>query len=180
MDFRRSRFLALFFAAWLLALTACSHYRLGTGSEPLFRRLYVAPVENSAALPQTTALYTQQVREAFLRDGRLTLVNRPEDADVILSLDLGSYRRVTTSALPADTGLARKFDLELEARATLKATAEDKVYFADRPLAVTRQIFTTPSPTSTVSEQQQAEYTVQPLLAQALAERAVHAVLDTW
>lgn len=157
----------------LLGLTACANYRLGTGAEPRFSRLYLAPVASDALIPQAQALVTTQLREAFLKDGRVALVASADEADAVLTITLNGYHREVTVSQPGDTGLARRFDVSLRARATLSDVRTKQILFADRPLNATRGVFTD-------SGQLQAEYQALPLLAETLADRTVHAVLDTW
>ena len=70
----------------LLAGPGCSHYQLGTGTpgKLTFSTLYIEPVENKTLLPQARALLSTQLRAAFARDGRISLVNSPEAADATL------------------------------------------------------------------------------------------------
>lgn len=167
--------LALFasFAALALGLASCANYHLGTGSETRYATLHVAIVKSDVLLPQAVALVTTQVREAFLKDGRVRLVDSAADADAVLTLTLEDYHREETVARADDTGLARRFDLVLQARAALVDQRSKQVVFANRPLKVTRGAFTD-------SGQIQSEYQTLPLLAEQLAERALHAVLDSW
>jgi hypothetical protein len=168
-------------AACLLLVTACSHYRLGTGGTPAFSTLYVAPVENAAGLPQAAALFTTRLRETLLRDSRVTLVNDPATADATLTVELVRLDRAMTSARPRDTGLARKFDLTLASRCTLRDNrAGGRLLMDRRPVTATRQVFATPTPAATQSDQLQAEYNTLPHLAGVLAEAISHAVLDVW
>jgi hypothetical protein len=159
----------------LLALAGggCAHYHLGTGASPAFASLYLAPVQNHAGVPQATAIVSAQLREAFLRDGRIALAASPELADAILTVTLASYGRETLTALARDTGLARKLGLTLEATATLTDQRTGQVMFERRPLHAVRQAFTD-------SGQLQAEADAVPLLAEQLAQAATRAVLDTW
>jgi hypothetical protein len=167
----------LILAGLLVCLTAflagCSHYRLGTGATLAFKTLYVAPVANDAALPQAAALVTARVREAFLRDGRLTLAPGPGTADAVLTIALDTLEREVATVRPDDTGLARKVDLDLSATATLRDRRTGTVLFENRPLVARRQVFTD-------SGQIQAEYQTLTLLADALAAEAVRAVVDIW
>ncbi len=153
--------------------TGCAHYRLGTAAHPDFTSIYIAPVRNDAGVPQATALVTTALRDAFLKDGRLSLAAHPTEADAVLTVVLTAYSRNVTTARAGDTGLARKFDLHLQANATLTDASGETVWFAERPLPVARQIFTD-------SGQLQAEYQTLPHLADEVADRAVHAVLDVW
>ena len=157
---------ALFFAA-------CSHYRLGTGGQLAFTTLYVAPVENDAAIPQAAALFGTQLRDALLRDGRVQLVGDPAAADATLTVHLAGYERHIATRQAEDTGLARKLELDLAATATLHDNRTGRDLFTARPITVTRQAFTD-------SGQLQAEYQTLPHLAAALADRTAHAVLDVW
>jgi hypothetical protein len=156
-----------------LGLAACAHYQLGTKSKLAFATVYVAPVENRAVLPQAQAIVATALRDALLRDGRVTLVTSPEAADVTLRVALAGYNREMAAANPADTGLARKFALHLHAACTLTDNRTGRPLFADRDITVTKDAYTD-------SGQLQAEYQTVPLLAEALADKVAHAVLDVW
>lgn len=162
-------------------LTGCGHYRLGTGGQTTFRTLYVAPVQNDSALPQAVAPISTALREAFLRDGRVTLVESPEAAEAVLTVQIDRFGREIATVLPNDTGLARKFDLTLYARATLRDTRSGQLLFTNRPLVARRQIFTdNPTTAGRFDNQLQAEFQSVPLLAETLAAAASRAVLDVW
>lgn len=169
MRFRLFVFLIL---CGLIAGSGCSHYQLGTDAKLAFSSLYIAPAESKTLLPQARALITTQVREAFERDGRVTLVNSPESADATLHLTLRDYHREMASVLENDTGLARKFTLTLNVAATLTQRNGQNL-FTDRIVRVQRDAFTDLG-------QLQSEYQTLPLLAEALAKKVVHTVLDVW
>lgn len=159
--------------ALLLGTAGCSHYHLGTGSQLAFSSLYVAPVNMRALIPQAQPILGSALREGFLHDGRVSLVNDPAAAQAVLAITVRDYHRDVATVRAGDTGLARKFIVTLGAEATLTETATGRVLFKDRPIVVKRDVFTD-------SGQQQAEYQILPLLAQDLAGKATHAVLDTW
>ena len=159
-------------AAFLLA-SGCSHYRLGAGATPGFKTLFIAPVTSEALVPQWQAALNTQLREAFIRDGRVALVERADAAEAVLQIKLIAYDRTATVGQPLDTGLARRFDVNLRAQATLVDQRTGQPRFAQRPLTATRGVFVD-------GGLAQAEYQTLPLLAAALADHALHAVLDTW
>ncbi|WP_161554946.1 LPS assembly lipoprotein LptE [Ereboglobus luteus] len=159
---------------------SCSHYQLGSGGKLPFRTIYIAPVENAANIPQGAAIFSAQLRESFVRDGRLAVVNSAAAADVTLTVTLERYTRNMTTSRADDSGLARKFDLTVLAVCTLQGANDGKVYFEKRPVSSTRQIFTTPTFDARQSDQLQAEYNAMPLLASSLASGVTHAVLDVW
>jgi hypothetical protein len=160
--------------------SGCAHYQLGTGGKLSFHTLYIAPVENKARLPQAVSVVSTQLREAFIHDGRVTVVDSPADADATLTVSLSNYSRDVTSARPDDTGLARKFNLNLAAVCTLRDNRAGTVLFDQRVVNVEQQIFTTAKLQRTDSDQLQAEYQALPLLASSLAQKVTHATLDVW
>jgi hypothetical protein len=161
----------VFWSATLLLAAGCSHYSLGTGRAAPFRTLHVEPVTNRTLLPQAPAVLTSRLREAFARDGRAQLADAP--ADAVLTVALSGYRREVAAVREGDTGLARKFNVTLDALCTLRLPASGKVLFENRLIQVTREVFTD-------SGQLQAEYQVLPLLADALAAKVTRATLDVW
>ena len=148
----------------------CSNYRLGTGSRPAFATLQVEPVANRTALPQTEALFSARLREAFIRDGRVQLAT---SGAAVLAVTLTDFRREVAAVREGDTGLARKFNLTLTATATLRDAAGGRLIWDRRTFTVTREAFTD-------GGQLQSEHQALPLLAEALAQRVSQAALDSW
>lgn len=165
--------LPVFCLLLLLGLTGCSHYQLGTEGKLAFNTLYVEPVANKTLLPQAQTITSTQLREAFNLDARVTLVNSPADADATLSVTITDYRREVAAAREDDTGLARKFSLSLTASCNLHDNRQGKALFEKRLVTVRRDAFTD-------SGQLQSEYQDLPLLADDLAKKIAHAVLDVW
>lgn len=170
---RRRFFPGLVVFSLLGFVAGCAHYQLGNGAAPEFRTLYLAPVNNTAAVPQAVAVVSRELRLALSNDGRVTLAAAPGTADVVLTINLIDYARDMTAVRPADTALARKFDVSLTARLTLTDQRTGRALIGRRDLQVTRQIFTDDG-------QVPAEYQALPLLARELGVRVVHAVLDVW
>lgn len=171
-----SRVSVLPLVALLLAVAGwvgCTNYQLGTAAKVDFTTLYIEPVESTTLLPQARALLSTQVREAFARDGRLALVNAPGSADVTLRLVIRDYHRDVASVQENDTGLARKFTLTLGVACTLHDNRKGSDLFADRMITAQRDAFTD-------GGQLQSEYQALPLLAEALAKKVTHTVLDVW
>lgn len=165
------------FGFWIglavLLTVGCTGYRLGTGSQLEFSSLHVAAVQMKALVPQAQPILTGAIRDAFVKDGRLTLVSNPEAGGASLQVIVRDYRRDVATVRPGDTGLARKFIVTLTVEASLVNPTDGHIFFTGRVIEVKRDVFTD-------SGQQQAEYQILPLLAQDLADKLTHAVLDTW
>lgn len=159
--------------ASVLCLTGCAGYQLGTGSAPKFATLFVAPVKTEALVPQARAELTTRLREAFIRDGRMRLVNSAESADAVLEVTVAGYKRDVVVTRADDTGLARRFDVTLQARATLRSNRDKSLYFTDRVIESKRGAMTDDGLVP-------AETQLLPILGESLATEAVSAVLDTW
>ena len=134
------RLLPVLCAAVLLG--GCASYQLGTGTTPKFSTLFIAPVTSETLIPQAQVLVTIQLREAFIRDGRITLVNSAESADAVLLVSLTGYSRDVSVSRQDDTGLARRFDVTLKAHATLTDSRTKQALFTRRPLTAKRGVFT--------------------------------------
>jgi outer membrane lipopolysaccharide assembly protein LptE/RlpB len=165
-------FLLSLFAA-LVGLTGCANYRLGTEGKLTFTTLYVEPAQNKTLLPQSRAILSTQIRDAFARDGRITLVNSEAEADATLHVAITDYHRDVASVKESDAGLARKFTLTLGVTCTLHENHSGRDLFRDRKVDVHRDAFTD-------GGQLQSEYQTLPLLAEAMAKKVTHAVLDVW
>ena len=172
-----SRLRALIIGLSLIGLflaSGCSNYHLGTESAPLqFKTLFIAPVVNTAAVPQAVVPITSAIRTALVSDPRVELSDSADAADALIQVTLVKYGRSFTAVLPTDTALARKFDLTLTATCTLTHQQTGKILFANREIKSTRQIFVD-------GGQGPAEYQVMPQLADDLARQIAHAVLDVW
>ena len=168
----------------LLACLACgcSHYQLGTEGKLAFTTLYIAPVQNKVLLPQAQAVVSSQLREAFLRDGRVELVDSPAAADAVLTVVITDYHRDMIATRESDIGLASKFAITLGATCALRDNRSGRDYFQSRLINAERDAYTdNGQPSSPLTgDQLQAEYNNVPLLAASLADRVAHIVLDVW
>jgi hypothetical protein len=151
----------------------CSHYRLGTGAPLPFQSIQIDPVANHTLAPQLQPILSARLREGFIRDSRVQVVNSGSAADASLSLAISGYQREIATVREGDTGLARKFNVTLSVTGTLRDTRTGKVIWESRTFTATREVFTD-------GGQLQSEYQVVPLLAESLAPQMVRAVLDQW
>jgi len=174
---------SLLLASALLA-PGCANYRLGSGADPSFATLYIVPAKNKTMLAQSQALTSTLIREAFVRDGRVSVVDSPEEADATLEVTLVNYRRDNAANREDDVGLARKFTLHLRAICRLRDNRTGRMLFDGRIIEVQREAFTDNGlgsvPFGMSNDQLQSEYNTLPLLASSLSDKLTHAVLDVW
>jgi hypothetical protein len=162
----------------------CAHYKMGAGPAPAFATLYIEPAKNKTTLAQSRELVSTMVREAFIRDGRIELVDGKGDADATLEVTLVKYSRDNAANREDDNGLARKFTLRLTATCRLRDNRTGKLIFDGRTIEVQREAFVDNGlglvPFGTSNDQLQSEYNTLPLLAELLSAKVIHAVLDVW
>jgi hypothetical protein len=124
------------------------------------------------------------IREAFIRDGRVSVVDNASDADATLEVTLVNYRRENAANREDDVGLARKFTLRMRVSCRLRDNRSGRMLFDNRIIEVQREAFTDNGLGAvlfgTSNDQLQSEYNTLPLLADALSSKVTHAVLDVW
>jgi outer membrane lipopolysaccharide assembly protein LptE/RlpB len=162
----------------------CAHYRLGSGPAPTFASLYIEPAKNKTTMAQARTVVSTMVREAFIKDGRVELVDNKGDADATLEVTLLKYRRDNAANREDDNGVAREFTLRLTASCSLRDNRTGKMLFDERLIEVQREAFLDNGlgsvPFGTSNDQLQSEYNTLPLLAELLSDKVTHAVLDVW
>ncbi|HMD59900.1 MAG TPA: LPS assembly lipoprotein LptE [Opitutaceae bacterium] len=170
--------------AFAFLAQGCANYRLGSGADPSFSTLYIEPAKNKTPLAQSQATVSALIREAFVRDGRVTVVDSSADADATLEVTLENYRRENAANREDDVGLARKFTLRLKASCRLRDNRTGRMLFDGRIVEVQREAFTDNGLGSlqfgTSNDQLQSEYNTLPLLASSLSDKLTHVVLDVW
>ncbi|HEX3728472.1 MAG TPA: LPS assembly lipoprotein LptE [Opitutaceae bacterium] len=168
--------------ALCLGLAACSHYQLGTPGKLTFSTLYIEPASNKTLLPQARAILTTQIRQAFIEDGRLQVVNSPQEADATLTVVISEYRRDIAAVRENDTGLASKFSVTFVTICTLRDNRSGQALIDHRTVQVEQGVYTDNGMvrSTTPGDQLQSEYNTLPLLAQAMASKLSHLVLDVW
>ena len=69
-------------------LSGCANYQLGDSAPLPFRTLYILPAANDSFAPLAVSTVSAEIREAFIRDGRVKLVANEENAE-----DGGGWRK---------------------------------------------------------------------------------------
>lgn len=80
--------------AWLVLLPACGYQLAGTGTAklpPHLKTIAIPIFDNVSQEPVINRNLTERVRQSFLRDGRLQLVNDATQADLVLNGTLTNY-----------------------------------------------------------------------------------------
>lgn len=165
-------------ATWVTVLlvwigsTGCAGYRLGptTGFPAGDRSLYVHPFINRTLHPGLADEVTTAIRTAVLKDGAYRLVNRPEEADVVLRGDLISYDRQGITFSARDARSVRDFEVTLTARVRAVRQPGDHLLW-EREV---RGRAIVPTATDQISSERQN----RPLLAEDLARHVLVLLTD--
>ena len=96
-------------------LSGCANYQLGDSAPLPFRTLYILPAANDSFAPLAVSTVSSEIREAFIRDGRVKLIAKEENADAILTIRLTEYERSAVTRDTDDTFRARDFNIRFSA-----------------------------------------------------------------
>ncbi|MGC6455179.1 MAG: LPS assembly lipoprotein LptE [Coraliomargaritaceae bacterium] len=167
----------------VLFLSGCANYHMGDSAPLPFHSIYILPAVNESFAPLAVASVSAEIREAFIRDGRVVLVTKEEEADAVLTIDLTDYDRTAVTRESEDTVRARDFRIRFEGRLSLFNQTSGNYYFQDRSIvADTNAYVGNPyGETGTVRfDYRQAEQVAMSRLARDLARQAASAVLANW
>jgi hypothetical protein len=108
-----------FTAVLLLFLSGCLGYHIETGRPEKVQSVYIEPILNQTDEPaiEIQMMHALQQRAQF--DGRIKLVDRPEDADALLQVRLTDYRLHATAYNNDIETMPEQYRLRIEARSTL-------------------------------------------------------------
>lgn len=168
----------------LLSASSCRSYKLGHPGELAFTSIYVMPVENNSFAPQAQAQVSSDLREAFIRDGRVKLVASEEAADVVLMVSLADYSRSPSARANVDTVKAFDFDITLTSNVSLYDPINGNYLFKNdlieaRTNAYTENPYAAPAALNTQTyhiAERQAMQNLSRSLAQKIADR----ILSAW
>lgn len=163
--------------------SGCASYNLGSHTEIPFESIYIRPATNESFAPQSQALVSAQIREAFIRDGRVKIVSDESKADAVLEVTITEYDRSSGARSRADTVSARTFRLSLKTEISLYNANAGDFYFQDRQLTETAGVYSDNPYATTTNERQgyiRAEYNAMTRLARGIARQITDEVLSPW
>lgn len=167
-----------------LTVSGCRSYQLGHPTELPFETIFVQPADNESFAPQAQAILSTKIREAMLRDSRVTLLADPGKADVLLSVTLTEYERRGATRDPDDTEVALDFDLVLTAQTSLFDQRKGRFIFENRQLEAQSSAFVNnlyaPAGAADTQSFTQSEYQAMPRIARDLATQITNEVLGAW
>ena len=131
-------------AGTLLGLVPACSYSLGGRGELPFSSIEIAPIENEADLPQAQATLARNISDALNREPKLRTVVSNGDAE--LRFVISDYRRSISATSSDDSVLASTQNLTLELKCSLSDTRSGKIYFRDRTVSVSTEVYTGTAP----------------------------------
>ena len=180
--YRTSQALGTFFLiAALGILSSCKSYHLGAPAEIPFKSIYLKPVSNNSYAPQAQAIVSATLRENFIKDARVKVTAKEENADAVLFVDLTDYNRSSNARNPQDTAIADSFDVQLAADVSLLDQKTGAYLFADRPIQAATNAYTSnPYENDPILSYQLSERQAMEPLARELARKITNMVLSPW
>lgn len=171
-------------ASFVLAfLSGCANYQWGDSAPLPFHTLYIKPATNNSFAPQVVAIISSEIREAFIRDGRVKILASEEHAEAVLSVQLTDYMRSAASRDTQDSVRARDFGISLESKLSLYDQRTGNYFFRNRTVtAKTSAYVGNPYDSNGIlnDDYRQAENLANPRLARDIGRQAADTVLGYW
>lgn len=171
-------------ASFVLAfLSGCANYQWGDSAPLPFHTLYIKPATNNSFAPQVVAIVSSEIREAFIRDGRVKILASEEHADAVLSVQLTDYLRSAISRDSEDTMRARDFRISLQSKLSLYDQTTGNYFFRDRTVSANTSAYVgNPYDSESIlsEDYRQAENLANPRLARDIGRQAANTVLGYW
>jgi hypothetical protein len=165
----------------LSLFVGCANYHLGSSAPITFKTIYIQPATNHSFAPQAQAIVSTQIRETFIRDGRVQLVANEADADAVLYVDLTDYNSTAAALNSQDTEVANSFDLTLTAEISLFDQTQGSYLFKDRKVSADTQAYIgNPYAESEIISYQQSERQAMTQLSLDMAKKITNEVLSPW
>lgn len=164
-------------------LSGCANYQLGDYAPLPFRTLYILPAVNDSFAPLAVSTVSAEIREAFIRDGRVKLVAKEENADAVLTIRLTEYERSAVTRDTEDTFRARDFNIRFSALLSLYNQTSGDDFFRNRRITASTNAYVGNPYGGTETarfDYSQAENLAMPRLAKDLARQAASTVLSNW
>lgn len=171
------------FALVLTAVTGCRSYQLGHPSELPFDSIFIRPASNDSFAPQAQTLISSDLREAFIRDGRVKLVTDEADADVVLLVNLTDYDREPGARANDSTKKGFSFDIKLGAIVSLYDQNKGRYLFQNEKVdtSATAYIENPYLPAALNTQTYHiAERQAMPNVSRQMAQKIADRILGVW
>jgi len=151
-----------------LILAGCGYHLLGHSSAlpPEIKRVGIPIFANKTDRPDLEQRITARIISEFVTRGRFQISSSEEGVDAVLKGEILAYVQ-NPVALNAQ-GRASRYEILINAKATLMETSDDKVLWADDHFVFRRQYDVTSTSSGIVSQEQVAVDQVADDFAQAV------------
>jgi hypothetical protein len=166
----------------LAAVAGCRSYQLGHPSELPFESIYIRPALNNSFAPQAQTLISSDMREAFIRDGRVKLVTNEVDADVVLLINMTDYERTPGARANDSTRKGFSFDITLNAMVSLYDQNKGRYLFQNELVDASATAYTENPylPAPNIQTYHIAERQAMPNVSRLMAQKIADRILGVW
>lgn len=168
----------------LTVFSACRSYNLGYPGALEFETVYIQAVGNESFAPQAQALVSSNLREAFIRDGRIKVVSSEDAADVVLVVTLTEYTRSPGSFSNVDSARAFDFDINLQSQIGLFDPTKGQYLIENERVEASTNAYTENPYTAAGAPNTRsyllAESQAMVILSRSLSQKIADRVLSAW
>jgi len=117
----------------LILFVRCWYYSTSDSIPPDIKTIYLYPIENRTAIGELSETLYENIINAFIDNGRLKIVNNPDDADLILNITILNYEnKPYTYGRNEDVS---QYDLKITVSAKCINKKENKTFWSSSGLS---------------------------------------------
>ena len=161
-----------------LGFSSCSHYSSISTKETPFKSIYVHNISNQDFAPNVHILFQNQIRQTILRDSRLNLAKKSEQADTQLYISIQNYWRNVETRSSIDAGRYNSLKIGLAIYVSLYDNETNTYLIKDLFLDNNEFLFFDNVETSL--KHREMEYQILPKVTRDLSENVLELILSNW
>lgn len=167
-------FLLTPYALLLTVLAGCGYHLLGSKRLPDDVKTIAVPVfHNNTFEPTLENTVTAAVKQEFLTNSRLTVVNNPDEADLVLKGTIVSYG-LTPLSFDSSRTVVLEYRVHIRASVSVESPRSQKIFWKDPVMEAAAEYLVNPD----TAANQVAENHAIAEASQQFAENVVHRVLE--
>jgi len=176
----RSGILLFFILSAFSLMNSCSHYQMVELSSFPYKTLYINNISNQSFAPNAQILLNNQIRQRFLENGNMRLVNDPTTAESQLFVEILDYKRSPLSRASNDPGRINAMDYTITVLVSFYDNKEETYLIEDHRLISTEPVFYANTSGNELMNIKEAEYRSIPRITNDLASQITNLIFGNW
>ena len=177
MNFLKSH-ISIIILALLICSSSCSHYSIVSDNSTPFKTIYINTILNKDFAPNVQMIFQNQIKHLILKDGRISISNDKDQADVQLFISIEDYKRNVSTLTEKDSGRYNSLNLWLTVTISLYDNFTNTYYMRNIPITNHENVFFNPG--GSKIHNKELEYQILPKITRELSKETLQLILSHW